>query len=67
MKPSLQPSKATLVKENISLVMVYHVQGSISYHHGGKHSTMQADKVLEEQRFIYFDPKAARRILSSTI
>jgi hypothetical protein len=31
--------------------MAYSIRGSVHYHHGGKHSGMQADMVLVELEF----------------
>jgi hypothetical protein len=53
-------------KENISLGMVYSVRGSIHFHRGRKHGSMQVDMVLDVQRILHFDPKVARGRLSST-
>jgi phenylalanyl-tRNA synthetase beta subunit len=46
------------------LELAYRFRGSVHYHHGGKHGSIQADVVLEELRVLHFDPKAARRRLS---
>jgi hypothetical protein len=46
-------TKATLRKKNISLGLAYSFRGSVRYHHGGKHSSMQADMVLEKTREFY--------------
>jgi hypothetical protein len=55
-------TKATLIKENIELGMVYSFRGSVQYHHGRKHGRLQADMVLEtELRVLHLDPKTARR------
>jgi hypothetical protein len=42
-------TKASLIKDNISLRLAYRLRGSVHYHHGGKHGNMQADMVLEEE------------------
>ena len=39
--------------------LAYSFRGSVHYHHGGKHGSMQADMVLEELRVVHLDPKAA--------
>ena len=45
-------AKATLIKENISLEPASWFRGSVHYHHGRKHGTVQADVVLEEPRVL---------------
>lgn len=40
-------TKATLLKDNISLALPYSFRSSVHYH-GGKHGSLQADLVLEE-------------------
>jgi hypothetical protein len=51
---------ATLIKENISLGLVYSFRGSVHYHHGRKHGGVQADILLEKElRVLHFDPKVA--------
>jgi hypothetical protein len=55
-------TKATLIKENISLGLAYSFRCSVHYHHGEKHSCVQADLVLKEPRALHLDPKAARRL-----
>ena len=53
-------TKATLIKENISLGLAYSFRGSVHYHHGGKHDSMQADMVLEKElRVLHLDLQAA--------
>jgi hypothetical protein len=48
---------ATLIKESISLGLTYSFKGSVLYHHGGKHGSMQADMVLEKElRVLHLDP-----------
>jgi hypothetical protein len=59
-------TKATLIKENISLELAFRFRGSVHYHHGGKHGSMQADMVLAmELRTLLLDPKAVRRRMCS--
>jgi hypothetical protein len=57
------------------LRLVCRFRGSVYYHHGGKHGTVQADITLEELRLLHPDlkaaeedclPQAARRKPSST-
>jgi hypothetical protein len=51
---------ATLIKEIISLGLVYSFRDLILYHHGGKHGGMYADMVLEKElRVLFLDPQAA--------
>ena len=38
---------ATPIKENISLGAVLQFRGLVYYRHGGKHGSMQSDKVVE--------------------
>jgi len=46
---------ATLIKETS-----YGLRGSVHYHHGGKHGSVQADVVLEKElRALHLDPQAA--------
>ena len=46
----------------------FHSRGSIRYHYGGKHGSLQADMVWEkEMKVLYLDLKAARRRLSSAL
>jgi hypothetical protein len=54
-------TKATLTTDNISLRLAYLFRGSVHNHHDGKHGSIQADMMLEEQRVLCVDPKAARR------
>jgi hypothetical protein len=59
-------TKATRIKENISLGLAYSFRGSVHFHHGGKHGSIQVDKVVEKElRVFYLDSKAARKRLSS--
>ena len=59
-------TKATPIKESISLGLTVSVYGSVHYHHGRKHGSMQADMVLKkEKRALHFHLKAASRILTS--
>ena len=55
----------TLIKENISLWLAYSFKGLVYYCHGGKHTDMQADMVLEKKlRVLHLDLKATRKRLS---
>jgi hypothetical protein len=58
-------TKATLIKESISLYLVYRFRDSVHYHHGKKHSSIQADMALEEMRVLHLPPKEARSRVSS--
>jgi hypothetical protein len=39
--------------------LAYRFRGSVYYHHGGKHGSVQADLVLEELRVLHLDAQAA--------
>ena len=41
--------------------LAYSFRGSVHYHHGGKHGSLQADMVLEELRVLHLNPKAGDR------
>jgi hypothetical protein len=58
-------TKASLIKDNIQLRLAYSFRGSIHYHQGRKHGSIQADMVQEELRVLYLHLKAASRILAS--
>jgi hypothetical protein len=45
------------------LGLAYSFTGSVYYHHGGKHASIQADLALEEPRVLHLDLKEARGIL----
>jgi hypothetical protein len=49
------------------LRVAYSFRGSVHYHHGRKHGSVQADMALEELRVLHLDPKVARRRLSSSL
>ena len=51
-------------KDNIELGLAYSFSGSVHYHQGGRHGSVQADMMLEEPRVLHIDPKAARWSLS---
>jgi hypothetical protein len=57
-------TKPTLIKDNIYLGLPYSFRGSVHYHHGRKHGSVQAGMALEELRVLYLDPKAARKRVS---
>jgi hypothetical protein len=53
-------STASLTKANIPMGLAYRFRGSVHYHHGGKHGSIQADVVLEKElRALHLDPQAA--------
>jgi hypothetical protein len=52
-------TKATLIYKNLSLWLAYSFRGLIHYHHGGKHGSIQVDRVLEEPRVLHFDLQTA--------
>ena len=55
-------TKATLIKANISLELAYSFRGLVYYHHGRKHGSMQADRVLERYlSILYLDQQATGR------
>jgi hypothetical protein len=59
-------TKAALIKANIYLGLTYRFRGSVHYHHGKKHGSIQADMVLEEElRTLHLDLKAAKKKISS--
>jgi hypothetical protein len=47
--------------------MAYRFRSLVHYHHGGKHSSIQVDVLLEEIKVLYLDLKAARKSVSSTL
>jgi hypothetical protein len=53
-------TKATLIKENISLGLAYSFRCSVHYYHSRMHDSMQADMVMEKLlRVLHPDLKAA--------
>jgi hypothetical protein len=54
-------TKATLIKDNIYLGLAYSFRGSVHYHHGRTHGSVQADTALEETRIQQLIPEAGRR------
>jgi hypothetical protein len=42
-------TKATFIKDSVSLGLTYSFRGSVHHHHGGKHGSVQADMVLEKE------------------
>ena len=47
--------------------LAYSFRGSVRYHHGGKHGSLQADMVLEELRVLHLDPQAAEGDFYTTL
>jgi hypothetical protein len=58
-------TKASLINDNISLGLAYRFRGSVHYHQGGKHSSIQAGMAEEELRVLYLHLEVASRILAS--
>jgi hypothetical protein len=56
-------TKATFIKANIELRLVYSFRASVHYH-DGKCGSLQADMVLEKPRVLYLDQKTAKERLS---
>jgi hypothetical protein len=52
--------KTTLTKDNISLGLTYRFIGSVCYHLGRKHGSIQAGMVQEELRVLHLVLKATR-------
>jgi hypothetical protein len=59
-------TKTTLIKD-ISLGLAYRFRGSVHYHYGGKHGSIQAGMVLEKELrvVLHLDPKATKRLSSA--
>ena len=53
-------TKATLIKDNILLDLVYRFRVSVHYHHGRKHGSIQACMALEAPRVLHFNLKVTR-------
>jgi hypothetical protein len=51
-------TRATFIKDNISLGPVHTFRGLLHYHHHARKQGM----VLEELRVLHLDPKAARKL-----
>jgi len=52
-------AKVTLIKDKIPLQLAYSFRGSVHYHHGRNHGSIQADLVLEDPKVL--DAQAAER------
>jgi hypothetical protein len=58
-------TKAALIKDSIYLGLAYRFRGSVHYHRGGKHGSIQADSELEtELRVLHLVLKAYRKLAS---
>jgi hypothetical protein len=53
-------TKATIIKDSY-LWLAYRFRGSVYYHQGRKHGSIQADMGLEELRVLYLDQTGAWR------
>jgi hypothetical protein len=61
-------TKATLLKDNIYLKLSHRFRGSVCYHQGRKHGSIQAGTVLEKElRVLHLVPKGTSRRLSSVL
>ena len=59
-------TEATLIKDNVQLRLAYRLRGSVHYHHGRKHGSIQAGMVLEKKlRVLHLDMKALKKRLTS--
>jgi hypothetical protein len=59
-------TEATLIKDNVQLRLAYRLRGSVHYHHGRKHGSIQAGMVLEKKlRVFHLDMKALKKRLTS--
>jgi len=52
-------AKVTLTKEKVPLQLAYSFRGSVHFHHGRNHGSVQADLVLEEPKVL--DAQTAER------
>jgi hypothetical protein len=58
-------TKAALIKDNIYLGLAYRFRGSVHYHHGRKHGSIQAGMVpVKELRVLHLVPKVNKRLIS---
>jgi hypothetical protein len=58
-------TKATGIRTTFNWGLAYRFRGSIHYHQGGEHGSIQAGMGLEELRVLHLVPKADSRILMS--
>jgi hypothetical protein len=58
-------TKATLIKENIQMGLAYRFRGSLHYHQGRKHGSIQAGMVQEELTVLHLHLKVASGRLTS--
>jgi hypothetical protein len=59
-------TEATLIKDNIYLGLAYRFRGSVHYHQGRKHGSIQAG-MLEELEGLHLVQKANRRLEFRTL
>jgi hypothetical protein len=52
-------TKASFLKEHISLGLAFTLRGLVHDHHGRKYRSIQADMVLGDPQVLHFDPQAA--------
>jgi len=52
-------AKVILIKDKIPLQLAYRFRGSVHYHHGRNHGSIQSDYMLEEPKVL--DAQAAER------
>jgi len=45
-------AKVTLIKDKIPLKLSYSFRGSVHYHHGRNHGSIQAELVVEEPKVL---------------
>jgi hypothetical protein len=58
-------TKATFIRENTSLGLAYSSRGLVHCHHGGKHGSMQAGRMLEELSVLILIGKQPKRNCST--
>jgi hypothetical protein len=59
-------TKATLIKDSISLGLAYSFRSSVHYHRGRKQGSFQAGMGQKELRVLHLVPKTNRRRLAPT-
>ena len=59
-KPDASPTNQKIVKPQSSLHFLSGFKGSVHYHHGKYHGSIQADMVLEELRVLHLVPQATK-------
>jgi hypothetical protein len=58
-------TKMTLIKANTSLGLTYRFRGSVHYHHGRKHGSIQAGMVLEKELRVLIQRQPEETVSSS--